>query len=162
ALTAVSGSPFVTNGSVSFSMAQVAGEATGKYLIGITAETGPSTFDSSVYVFGISQTGALSPVTGSPFLAVSSPNRLVVSPNGSFVYTFDSLNDGTDVTVQPMEGFSLNTSTGALTSLGAFAGMNVEAAQFDQSGNYLFAVMETTPTEFSTYALAADPSSGAI
>lgn len=162
ALTPVSGSPFSATG---FSMAQVAGEPTGKYLIGITAQTGQNggATDNNVYVFNISQTGGLSAASGSPFAAVASPNRLVVSPNGAFVYTFDLFTLASQSTsIEPMEGFSLNASTGALTSLGSFDGLNVEAAQFDQSGTNLFAVMETNSQLFSTYVLTADPSSGAV
>ncbi len=146
-LSAVPGSPF------SFPMSKVLGESSGKYLVGITG------VDSHLYLFGINaQTGALSEI-GLP-LTQSIPVDLAVSPvaspNGSFVYTFDGLS-------LPMEGYELNTSTGALTVLtnSPFTGVNLDTGQFDQTGLYLFGVAEgQVAIDFGPYG--ADTSTGVI
>jgi hypothetical protein len=81
---------------------------------------------------------------------------MVVSPNGNFVYAFDGEEN-------PMEGYSLNVSTGALTAVSGspFTGINLQVGQFDQSGLYLFGPSEgSTSAEFLPYA--ADPSTGII
>jgi hypothetical protein len=146
-LSVVPGSPF------SFPMSKVLGESSGKYLVGITG------VDSHLYVFGINaQTGALSEI-GLP-LTQSTPVDLAVSPapspNGSFVYAFDGLS-------LPMEGYELNTSTGALTVLteSPFTGVNLNAGQFDQTGLFLFGVAEgQVAIDFGPYG--ADTSTGVI
>ena len=143
ALSTVIGSPFT------FSMSKVLGENSGKYLLGITG------VDSHLYVFGINaQTGAISEI-GLP-LTQSIPVDLAVSPNGTFVYTFDGLS-------LPMEGYQLNTSTGAVTVLteSPFTGVNLNAGQFDQSGKFLFGVAEgKVAIDFGPYG--ADTSTGVI
>jgi hypothetical protein len=145
ALTLVPGSPF------SFPMAKVLGENSGKYLLGITGLT------NDIHVFTITS-GVIAEATaaGSPFTTASLPENMVVSPNGNFVYAFD----GEET---PMEGYSLNASTGALTAVSGspFTGLNLEVGQFDQSGLYLFGVSEGSNSgEFLPYA--ADPSTGII
>jgi 6-phosphogluconolactonase (cycloisomerase 2 family) len=143
ALTLVPGSPF------SFPMAKVLGENSGKYLLGITGLT------NDIHVFTITS-GVIAEATNSPFATASLPENMVVSPNGNFVYAFD----GESI---PMEGYSLNVSTGALTGVSGspFTGVNLEVGQFDQSGLYLFGISEgSASAEFLPYA--ADPSTGII
>ncbi|MGA8215826.1 MAG: hypothetical protein WB799_19700 [Candidatus Sulfotelmatobacter sp.] len=170
-LTAVPGSPFVSTGSANFNMAEIAGESSGKYMIGITEEIGQGggIIDNHLYVFGISQTagsaGALAPVAGSPFLTTNSPMYMTVSPNGSFVYTFNQeFASGSNTgTIDPMEGYLLDSSTGALTALTtSFTGLNATIGRFDQSGQYLFATAIGPQNVGETFAYGADTSTGAL
>lgn len=132
-LTPVAGSPF------SISIATLQGEPTGQFLLGVTgngANNGIGS-DNHVYVYSINQTtGALTPVTGSPFATTYIPATLAVHPSGTLVYTFNQTVTG----ASPMEGFQLNTTTGALTALATspFTALTAPAGTFDQSGALLF------------------------
>ncbi len=125
-LTPVVGSPFV------YPMSQVAGDGSGKFLIGIT---GSSTGDDHIYVFGIQQSGttagAISPVLGSPFATLYSPFGIAIQPAGEFLYSFST---------NPVEGYQVNTSTGAITPVtgSPFITDTIQEGEFDQSGTYLF------------------------
>lgn len=145
-LALVPGSPF------SFPLAKVLGENSGKYLLGISG------IDNHIHVYDIGAQGVITEATaaGSPFLTASLPENMVLSPNGNFVYAFD----GEET---PMEGYSLNLTTGALMAVSGspFTGVNLEVGQFDQSGLYLFGPSEgSSSAEFLPYA--ADPSTGII
>lgn len=140
-LTAVTGSPFA------FPMWEVAGDPSGKYLIGSSGRSVPfnGVDDDHLYVFAIQQSGsnagALTQVSGSPFTTVYSPFAIAMQPNssGSMVYSF-SVND-TDTGYNSIEGFSLDSTTGALTTVSGspFSGVsNGFWGQIDQSGVYLF------------------------
>jgi 6-phosphogluconolactonase len=145
ALTAVSGSPFA------YPMWQVHGEPTGKFLIGTSGNSAASGYsgaaDDHLYVFSISSTGAISPVSGSPFATVYSPFSIAVSPNtgGNLVYSF-SFND-TATAFNAPEGYEIS-STGTLTAVSGspFTGLPTGSAgswgQFDQSGAFLFSYAE--------------------
>jgi 6-phosphogluconolactonase (cycloisomerase 2 family) len=145
-LTAVAGSPF----TLPVPMWQVQGEPSGNFLIGTSGNnldfTGQD--DLHLYVFSIAPTtatapGAIAQVTNSPFTTTYSPFSIAVQPtstDGEFVYSF-SIND-TDTGYNPVEGFQLNTTTGALTELSNSPFSQVATGhwgQFDQSGAYLFA-----------------------
>jgi 6-phosphogluconolactonase len=135
-LTAVPGTPF------SYPMYQVHGEPSGKYLIGTASDSAIS----SLYVFNIQSTGtnagAISPVTGAPFPTVYPPYSIAVQPNtgGDLIYSF-SLSNTTTTTgsYNPIEGYQLNTSTGALTAISGspFTVSSGNLGQFDQSGTWL-------------------------
>lgn len=146
-LSPVGGS--LTAATFGFPMIQVAGESSGKYLVGITGLTG--TADNQVHVFGITQPGgtnpgALAEVANSPFLSTFSPVFVVTSPTTNFVYTFNETTSQTNTTIlAPMEGFTLDTSTGALAELptiSPFPNLLGEVGAFDQSSTYLFMVGE--------------------
>lgn len=133
-LTAVPGSPF------SYPMYQVEGDPSGKYLIGtMSTSTTPT-----LYVFAIQQTGAnggaISAVTGSPFSTVNEPYSIAVqsNPGGDLVYSFSL--GGTGSGYGGIEGYRLNTSTGALTAVSGspFTSLDIGyLGQFDQSGAFL-------------------------
>jgi len=133
----VTGSPF------SIGVAQIAGEITGRFLFGITAENGSGSgaIDNHIYVFSIAFGGGLNR-WGSPVPTRAPPVYLAVSPNGKFVYTFEQTSDIATATNDPMEGFAF--STGTLTPLLAspFTGLNAALGKFDQSGLYIFAVAD--------------------
>ena len=133
-LSAVPGSPF------SYPMYQVQGEPSGKYLIGTTSESAIS----SLYVFNIQSTGtnagAITLVTGAPFSTTYPPYSIAVQPNtgGDLVYSFSLLS--TTGGYNPIEGYELNTSTGALTAISGSPFTTVPSGhlgQFDQSGTLL-------------------------
>jgi 6-phosphogluconolactonase len=132
-LTPMAGSPF------SISIATLKGEPTGQFLLGVTGNGANNGFtpDDHVYVYSVNQTtGALTPVTGSPFATTYTPATLEVHPSGKFVYTFNETVTGNS----PTEGFQFDTSTGALTALGSspFSTLTANAGVFDESGAFLF------------------------
>jgi 6-phosphogluconolactonase (cycloisomerase 2 family) len=106
-LTAVAGSPFsdpnnngseVYGGTVSLD---------GRFLIATNRD------DLSVSVFAVNQnTGALTPVSGSPFASGDIPFTAVVAVSGGNTYVAVNAIDDADVWV-----YQLNTSTGALTAV---------------------------------------------
>lgn len=132
-LTAVPGSPF------GFPIWQMQGDPSGLYMIGTD---GQAAGDSHLHVFSIqsgSTAGAIVEVMGSPFPTVNPPADVVVQPGSTnpLVYSFSlNVNDADN----PIEGYQLNTSSGALTAISgspfSFIGRN---GQFDQSGQFLFA-----------------------
>jgi 6-phosphogluconolactonase len=134
-LTAVPGSPF------SYPMIQAQGDASGKFLIGVQQNTFGF---SDLYVFSITQSGstagAITPVTGSPFATTYVPYSFAVQPNsnGNLIYTFGE--NATQTGYNPIEGYQLNTTSGALTLANGspFSGISSGFwGQFDQSGQNL-------------------------
>jgi len=128
--------------AMAFNMWQVQGEPSGKFMIGVDGHTGLNSdntpADDNLYVFPINQaTGVLQTPTAFP--TTNGPIAVVVHPNGQFVYDFSLVKaSGFD---GPLEGFSLNPTTGTLTSLGApFSSLTTipYGGFFDQSGSYLF------------------------
>lgn len=139
ALTMVSGSPFAGS---DFNMWQVQGEPTGKFMIGTTGESvAINTLDNDkLYVFSIGTTGALSEVSGSPFVTQSSPLSIAVQSdaNGSLVYTFGLTDDRS--AFNSVEGYSINSS-GALSAVTGSPFSNAavgDQGALDQSGDFLF------------------------
>ncbi|HEY6370623.1 MAG TPA: beta-propeller fold lactonase family protein [Candidatus Sulfotelmatobacter sp.] len=159
-LTPVTGSPF----NFAPSMAQIEGEATGRFLLGITAETGGGSgaTDSHIYVFSIASGGGLT-IFGSPKATTYFPGYLAVSPNGMFVYTFNQTFGVTGSVNDPMEGFAF--STGTLTELGSspFTGLDAQLGKFDQSGQYIFAVANVPNSGLSgEFAYGVSTTNGAL
>jgi 6-phosphogluconolactonase (cycloisomerase 2 family) len=135
-LTAVPNTPF------NFPMWEVQSDASGKFLIGTSGNSVliSGVDDNNLYVFSINQqTGELTAV-GSPVPTVFSPIFIASQPNssgGSFVYSFSLTTGG----YNPVEGYELNTTSGALTALSGSPFSNLSSSiwgQFDQSGAYLF------------------------
>jgi hypothetical protein len=124
-------------------MWQVQGEPTGKYLIGTTGRNADinGADDDNLYVYAISSTGAITPVSGSPFATQFSPYNIAVQPNstGNLVYSF-SIND-TLTGFNGIEGYSIDSTSGALSAVSGspFTGGTLGSwGQFDQSGAFLF------------------------
>ncbi len=160
----VVGSPF--NFSPTYpSMAKIANEATGKFLLGITAETGTGggAIDSHIYVLSIASGGGLT-TFGSPVPTQYSPANLVVSPDGKFVYTFNQTSDGVTTVDDPMEGFSFSTGTLAeLSGVSPFTGLDAQIGEIDQSGQYIFAVAGVpNTTSLGMFAYGVDTTTGAL
>jgi len=125
-------------------MAQIASESTGRFLLGITAETGGGSgaTDNHIYVISIASGGGLT-TFGSPTATTYFPAYLVVSPNGNFVYTFNQTYGVLGSTNDPMEGFSFSTGTlTELSGISPFTGLDASFGLFDQSGQYIFAIAD--------------------
>jgi hypothetical protein len=162
-LTAVTGSPF----SFPTNMWQLQGDPSGNFMVGASGNSVSysGTDDLHLYVFSIQQTGAnagaLSAVTGSPFATFYSPFNIAVQPAGAseFVYSF-SVNPS-NTGFNPVEGYQLNVSTGALTAVSGSPFSNLAAGywgQFDQSGDYLLVygsplAAGTTATQLSVLSV---------
>jgi hypothetical protein len=136
ALTLVPGSPFA------FPMWQVQGEPTGKFMIGTTGNSVAinAVDNDALYVFSIGTTGALTEVSGSPFVTQSSPLSIAVQSdaNGSLIYTFGLTDDRS--AFNSVEGYSINSS-GALSAVTGSPFSNAavgDQGAFDQSGDFLF------------------------
>jgi 6-phosphogluconolactonase (cycloisomerase 2 family) len=137
-LTPVVGSPFA------FPMWQVEGDPTGQFLIGTSGKTVfyDGTDDDNLYVFNITPSGASAgaltqiavvPTVYSPFSIATQSNS-----GGNLVYSF-GFND-TDTGFNPIEGYSINSTTGALQVLSGSPFSEVgdgSWGQFDQSGDFL-------------------------
>lgn len=141
-LTPVPGSPFV---GTNYSMWQVQGESTGKYLIGTTGQSVAvnGVDNDNLYVFGITTSGAnAGAITqlGSVSTGSNSPLSVAVqsNTNGNLTYSFGV--EDSDLAFNPVDGFSLN-SVGTLTALSSSPFSNAavgDQGQFDQSGAFLF------------------------
>ncbi|MFY9979422.1 MAG: hypothetical protein WA252_00960 [Candidatus Sulfotelmatobacter sp.] len=156
-LAAVPGSPF--SGS-NYLMNEIVGDPSGKYLIGTTSsETG----DNNLYVYSIGNAGAITPVSGSPFATVYSPYSIAMQPNsgGNLVYSFSLDETGGSSPGNPLEGYQLDTTTGALTAVAGspFTSATAASGEFDQSGSFLFGLSATTLSAYqvsSAGSLSAD------
>jgi 6-phosphogluconolactonase (cycloisomerase 2 family) len=157
ALTAIPGSPFA------LAVAQLHASPTAELLVGTAAiqDGHVSATDPHIYVYSLdSSTGVPTAVSGSPFLTASAPFDFAISPNGRYLYGLETI-----VATQkdaPIEGFSLNSGTGALASIGTFSGVpTAEGCQFDQTGVYLFCIDALSGGSMMTVN-GANPSSGAL
>jgi hypothetical protein len=156
ALTPVTNSPF------SFSLAQISGEKTGKFLLGITAQDGAigGVVDNSIYMFAIGTGGALTQLPTTT--TVYSPIYMTVSPNGAFVYTFNENAALGSTQPDPMEGYTI-TSSGTLTPIlgSPFASLAAAIGKFDQSGQNLF-VDAVDSGVGGAFVYTADPTAGGL
>jgi 6-phosphogluconolactonase len=136
ALSQIVGSPFLLG------VAGVRTDFNGKFAVGLSGVTG----DNHLYVFAIDgTTGALAPVANSPFATtMSTPEDLKVHPSSQFVYSFGL---DTSSAVSAVEGFTLDSSTGALTPLteSPFTGVPIVAdCKWDQGGGEAFCANAAT------------------
>jgi hypothetical protein len=147
-------------------MKMLTGEPSGTYMFGITKSNGAngSSLDNNVYVFAIASNGALSVPT-----AVSTPDTpsfITVSPNvengSELVYTFNMDDDSTGATgIEPIVEFPFNASTGALGTATPSTILST-IGKFDQSGNFLIVVgQSSTSSEAGVLPLGVS-SSGAL
>ncbi len=159
-LTPLAGSPFL-NATV----AQIHASPTSPLLLGVQEVQDGTTAatDTHLYVYSIdSTTGALTEVNNSPFLTATgnAPFEFAISPNGNFVYAMEAV--VTSSSVGTIEGFSLNSGTGQLVSLGTFSGVPTsEGCKFDQTGVFLFCI-DLYAGGTTLTVNAANPSTGAL
>lgn len=79
-----------------------------------------------------SQTGALTAIAGSPWAGSNTPNGVAITPDGTKLYV-------SNWTGANVSAFTVDTGTGALTSVGNFAaGTNPGAMTIDSTGSYLY------------------------
>jgi 6-phosphogluconolactonase len=99
---------------------------------------------SNISVFSVNSTsGALTPVTGSPFLLGSSlsPLNMQLTPSGKFLYV--------TVASDPLgliAGFSVNSGTLTLFSLTSTDGVNPFGLAIDPAGKYLYVANTSSPS----------------
>lgn len=99
------------------------------------------------------RSGDLNEVVGSPFATGAEPTLLVLHPKLPVVYATNK--DGASITA-----FTINTSTGALTSLGTVAtGTTPQSFNIDASGRFAY-VAAPGSSELFTYAI--NQTSGAL
>jgi 6-phosphogluconolactonase len=86
--------------------------------------------DNTVSAYTIdSTTGALNPVTGSPFTAGSCAISVAVDPSGKFAYVANESGG--------VSAYTINSTTGALNPVGSFtAGSLPVAVTVDPSGKF--------------------------
>lgn len=150
ALSEIAGSPFALG------LATVHADSSGNFLLGVAGivDQGASTNDNHISVFSIEPTtGALTPVTGSPFATNFAPFEFAIHPNGKFVYT---MGDDSSGALAAVEGFQLDQTTGAITALAnsPFSSLPISfQCKFEQSGGEMFcatgggfSVFTTSPT----------------
>lgn len=97
---------------------------------------------ASIYAYTVdTATGLLSAMSGSPYAALQFPTWPAVSPNGRFLYV---PGQGANQTI----GYSVNSTTGALTSIGSVGsgvgGAMPQAVATDPSGK--FAYVDASPS----------------
>ena len=144
ALTAVLGSPFA------FPMAVIAGEPSGKFLLGGSRQSG----DNHVYVFAIGSTGALT--QSATVNTTYTPRNLSVHPNGKWVYSLNQ--DPLLAKVEPIEGFNFDSTAGTLTEMSAspFTSLLADGGPIEASGQFMFALgIQSTGTSNSIVAAVA-------
>ena len=145
-LAAVSGSPFPAN----FFPRAFAIDPSSKFLyVGIASSfMGDST---EVMAFTIASSGALTPVSGSPFSAGRNPIAPAVDSTGKFLY----VGNNTDSTLST---FTIDPATGALTPSGSplTLSSSVSFCNVDVSGKFLY-VAGSGISGFSV-----DPTTGAL
>jgi 6-phosphogluconolactonase (cycloisomerase 2 family) len=142
-LTEIAGSPFKTD----YGAIGIAVHPSGHFVYSINSSNCCKTTDT-VSVFQVNATsGALTEVAGSPFAlpgAVTSgffAEFGAVHPNGQFLYVTALTNNNT--TNGSVYGFSIDTTSGALTSLSGSpfaAGLNPLGIDVDSIDNFLFVV----------------------
>lgn len=150
-LTVVTGSPFAAGANPN----AVTVHPTGRFVY--VVNTAFSTTNGSVSVYRVGQTGALTPVPGSPFKPGTQPSDIAIDPLGKFAYV-------SNFTSNTVSGFSINTSTGALTPVlgspftvpaGPFA-MGIEPV-----GNYLYVSSQgNNPGSISVFSIS--PGNGTL
>src|SRR5208282_3621926 len=97
--------------------------------------------------FEIGTTGLLTPLAGSPFPTNNDSAVIYFTPSGKFAYTENWPDSG--------EAFSVNTTTGALTSLGSVNfGDQTSDLAITPKGNYLYAANNGSNT-MSGFAINA-------
>jgi 6-phosphogluconolactonase (cycloisomerase 2 family) len=148
------GAPVSNTGPTGGSYGVVASPS-GKYLYVSDSQAG------AIDAFSINaETGALTPTTGSPFALGhplgSTTGSLAIDPEGTFLYA-------TDINAGVVVGFSVNSSTGALTPLSGEpeTGSDPLGAAVDPSGRFLY-VANTADPDGSISAYTINPNSGAL
>ena len=160
ALSAVDGSPFLLPNDPPYSnlnnVDSLAMHPSGQFLYA------PDPPANEVVAFGVdSSTGVLTPIPGSPFPAGTQPEQVVVAPSGQFLYVSD---DDTSASAGGIWGFTINSSTGSLTTISGspfptLNGLNPDGLVIHPSGKFLYSAI---PYGNSVEAFTIDPTSGTL
>ncbi len=145
ALTALAGNPFSTPGASNGRSVTV--DPYGKFVYVANAS-------GSVSAYALNPaSGVLSGVAGSPFLAGAFPISVAVEPSGRYVYV-------ANLSSNNVSAFTINATTGALTSLGAVAaGTSPQSLIVDPTGSFV-QVANSGSNDVSTFAI--NPGSGGL
>ncbi len=107
----------------------------------------------SVWAYAVDTTGALTAVPGSPFLVNFYAQSVTIEPSGRYLYVADN-------GIPAIQGFAIDTSTGALTPLADSpypvpSTVNPIAAAMDPQGRFLFVIdaAHNLPTDPSNVIL---------
>lgn len=112
---------------------------------------------SSIAIFSIGSTGALTAVPGSPLndSGYSSPIWMAFDPNGQYLYV---ANEGSN----NVTAYSINSSTGLPTALTTSTATNAFATEsepffisFDPSGDYLFIGNQLAPAGIQVFSVSS-------
>jgi 6-phosphogluconolactonase len=150
-------------GTVEAPLWEMQGDPSGQYLLGISGKTDSiyGSDDDNIYVYSINQTtGALTALAPSPTVPPYAPFNIAVQPvagtSGALIYSFSINDEGNGD--NPVEGYQLTPSSGALTALSGspFTGAGVAAwGGFDPTGTYLFMYSEQSLTAYSVSSSGA-------
>jgi 6-phosphogluconolactonase len=112
-----------------------------------------TTGSNSIAGFKIGTTGLLTPIPGSPFPAASTWQGIFFTPTGKFGYTQSYVSSNGEI-------FSVNTTTGALTSLATVTlGSGTADLAITAKGNFIYAANDGSST-ISGFAI--NPTTGAL
>jgi 6-phosphogluconolactonase len=165
ALSPVPGSPFAA-GRAPFS---VAVDPSGKFAY-VANECGDvlcSVGNVSAYTIN-GTTGALSPVTGSPFAAGRFPRSVAVDPSGKFAYVANECGDAFCSVSGNVSAFTIDGTTGALSPVTGSpfaAGRFPVSAAVDPSGKFAYVANQcgvTCTVDGNVSAYTIDSTTGAL
>ncbi|HEY3974841.1 MAG TPA: beta-propeller fold lactonase family protein [Candidatus Sulfotelmatobacter sp.] len=153
-LTTIPGSPFPAATGTAF----VTTDPSGRFLYALSCGADCSGSGSGeIQAFSIDQqTGVLTPVAGSPFVAGQYPYSLAVDPTGYFAYVANA--GSGDVYT-----FAIDNSSGALTQVGlpTAAGTRPLSVVVDPWGQFVYAA-NTGSSDVSVFAINFDGSLTAV
>ena len=140
-LTLVPGSPFPAGANPT----SLTSDPSGKFLYEVNDKNGATT--NNLFAFAINpSTGALTPISGSPFATGAGTLSVSIDPTGKFLYTANSGGDGTFPALPTsISEYTINAMTGALTldtQVGACISTSSDLANFvvaDPAAGFLFA-----------------------
>src|SRR6266849_4011020 len=144
---------FSAGGLVVLLVLAFAGQAFGQKKPKFAYVANESSANVSAYTIN-STTGALSPVTGSPFAAGSFPFSVAVDPTGKFAYVANAC--GVTCTVSGnVSAYTIDSTTGALSPVPGSpfaAGSTPIAVAVDPSGKFAY-VANANSTNVSAYTI---------
>jgi 6-phosphogluconolactonase len=140
--------------AITFALLEAPLHAEFAYVANIGSKNNGSNRNVSGYTID-STTGALTPITGSPFAAGTNPGSVAVDPSGKFAYV---ANEGGN----NVSGYTIDPVTGALTPITGSpfaAGTIPDSVAVDPSGKFAYAANNLSHN-VSGYTI--DPTSGAL